>query len=67
MVMRLGYESFTSNPETSTVQLGYAALFFYGLVALSLVVAFKLGEGALIGYAVGAFFAGAYRSPRRRK
>ena len=65
-VMRLGYEQLTHDPETSNRQVGYAAIAFYGLVLLSLVAAFFAGEGALIGFVIGALFVGAYRRPRRK-
>lgn len=65
-VMRLGYERLTWDPETSNRQVGYAAIAFYGLLLLSLIVAFIAGEGALLGYVVGALFVGAYRSPAKR-
>lgn len=65
VAMKMGYDKLIANPETTNRQVGYATLFYYGFIALSLVGMFMLGEGALIGYLVGILFIGNYRSERR--
>ena len=66
VAIKMGYDKLIANPEITDRQVGYATLFYYGFIALSLAFMFWLGEGALIGYLVGILFIGNYQSKRRR-
>ena len=61
VAMKMGYERLVEDPEISDLQVGYLALVYYGLILGSIILAFWLGEGALLGYAVGILFVGAYQ------
>lgn len=63
--MQMAYERLKSDATLSDRQIGYIALIYYLLIALSLVAAIIAGEGAFLGYVIGMFFVGTYRHTRQ--
>jgi hypothetical protein len=61
VAMKMGYERLVDDPEINDLQVGYIALVYYGLIAATVLLSFWLGEGALLGYAIGILFVGAYQ------